>query len=144
MNYAPKLIEPHKVELTSSALDGPKLKGESGRTVLKSESARTDLTPPAKISAHQGVKPAEAAKHDPIAELLKGPAKPKTPAESDVLMAQEALLKLGYVVRADGKFTKATQKAIEKFEHDNGMPVKGALTTKVGAMLANRAGLQSE
>lgn len=140
----PKPMGPHTAEITSSALESPKLKTEAGRAGLKSETARNDLNQPAKIGAHQSVKSAEPTKHDPIAELLKGPAKPKTPAESDVLMAQEALLKLGYVVRADGKFTKATQKAIEKFEHDNGMPVKGALTTKVAAMLASRAGLQSE
>lgn len=59
-------------------------------------------------------------------------------------MAQQALLKLGYVVRADGKFNKATQQAIEKFENDNGLPVKGALTSKIGALLASRAGLESE
>ncbi len=142
--YFSKASGPNTTETTSSAIEGPKPRAEAGRTALKSENARNDLPTPAKSSARLGVKSAEATKHDPIAELLNGPAKPKIPAESDVLMAQEALLKLGYVVRADGKFTKATQKAIERFEHDNGMPVRGALTTKIAAMLASRAGLESE
>ena len=125
-------------------IDAPKAKAETVRTPAKTESARSESAGAAKIAPKTPAKIAEPAKHDPIAQLLNGPARPKEPAESDVLMAQQALLKLGYVVRADGKFTAATRQAIEKFEHDHGLPVKGALTTKIAAQLATRAGLESE
>lgn len=131
-------------ETPAKPIEGPKSKTETGRTAVKSENARNESITRAKIAARQAIKPAETTKHDPIAELLNGRAVMETPAQSDVLIAQQALLKLGYVIRADGKFNKATQKAIEKFEHDNGMPVKGALTTKIAEMLASRAGLESE
>ncbi len=84
------------------------------------------------------------AKKDPIAQLLGGDAKQKAPAESDVLFVQRALLKLGYVVRADGRMTGATRQAIEKFERDAGLPAKGEINPKLLARLATRAGLESE
>jgi hypothetical protein len=83
-------------------------------------------------------------KKDPIAQLLGGDAKQKGPAESDVLFAQRALLRLGYVVRADGRMTGATRKAIEKFERDAGLPAKGEINPRLLARLAARAGLESE
>jgi peptidoglycan hydrolase-like protein with peptidoglycan-binding domain len=135
---------PQTAEAPATQIDAPKAKVETAHAPVKAENARSESAAPAKIAAKTPVKTAEPAKHDPIAQLLNGPAKPKAPAESDVLMAQQALLKLGYVVRADGKFSAATRQAIEKFEHDHGLPVKGALTTKVAAQLATRAGLESE
>jgi len=132
------------VEKTSTSIQGSKSGAETELSSVKSENPRHDSVPTTKTLAHQALKTEEPRKHDSIADLLNGNAMSKTPAESDVLMAQRALLKLGYVVRADGKFTKATQKAIEKFEHDNGIQVKGLLTTKIAAMLASRAGLESE
>lgn len=134
----------HPAETAAARDEGPKSKAETGRAPLKNENARTEPPPPAKTQNGPSAKLADTRKRDPIAELLNGPVRAEKPAQSDVMMAQQALLKLGYVVRADGKFNKATQKAIEKFEHDNGMPVKGALTTKIAAMLASRAGLESE
>lgn len=124
--------------------ESTKPKTEVARAAPKSESVRNDLPASVKISTRPNGKPAETTKHDPIAELLKAAPKPKIPTQSDVAMAQQALLKLGYVVRVDGNFSKSTQLAIEKFEHDNGLPPKGALTTKIAALLASRAGLESE
>lgn len=135
-------IRPAETSVTPIETNKPK--AEASRPALKSEMAHNGLASPAKNSVKPSAKPAEAVKHDPIAELLNGASRPKPPVQSDVLMAQQALLKLGYVVRADGKYSKATQQAIEKFEHDNGLPVKGALTTKIAALLASRAGLESE
>ncbi len=139
-----KTTAAHTSETPSMSTAGSKSRIEPGLAPVKSENPRHDLTPTAKPLAHQALKTTEPRKHDPIAELLNGPPRPETLAESDVLMAQRALLKLGYVVRADGKLNKATQKAIEKFEHDNGIQVKGVLTAKVAAILASRAGLESE
>jgi len=141
---AKPVAAPQTAEAPATQIDAPKAKVETAHAPVKAENARSESAAPAKIAAKTPAKTAEPAKHDPIAQLLNGPAKPKAPAESDVLMAQQALLKLGYVVRADGKFSAATRQAIEKFEHDHGLPVKGALTTKVAAQLATRAGLESE
>ena len=131
-------------ETPATPLEGSRPKVEPPRPAPKIETTHNVSTPSAKNAARPSAKPAEVLKHDPIAELLDGAPRPKQMTQSDVLMAQQALLKLGYVVRADGRLNKATQQAIEKFEHDNGLPVKGALTSKIGALLASRAGLESE
>ncbi len=131
-------------ETPAAQSEASKSKTETAHAPVKAENARSENAAPVKTAAKMPAKTAEPVKHDPIAQLLNGAAKPKAPAESDVLLAQQALLKLGYVVRADGKFSTATRQAIEKFEHDHGLPVKGALTTKLAAQLATRAGLESE
>jgi peptidoglycan hydrolase-like protein with peptidoglycan-binding domain len=58
-----------------------------------------------------------------------------------VLFAQRALLKLGYVVRADGMLSSATRQALEKFERDIGLPAKGQITPKLLRQLAARSSL---
>lgn len=139
-----KLTPTRLAETPATPIDESRPKAEPPRPAPKVETAHNVTTPSAKNPARTSTKPAQVMKHDPIAELLDGAARPKPSVQSDVLMAQQALLKLGYVVRADGRFNKATQQAIEKFENDNGLPVKGALTSKIGALLASRAGLESE
>lgn len=134
----------HLVETPATPIEGNRPKAELPRPTPKIETAHNVSIPSAKNAARPSAKLAEVIKRDPIAELLDGAARPKPTTQSDVLMAQQALLKLGYVVRADGRLNKATQQAIEKFEHDNGLPVKGALTSKIAALLASRAGLESE
>lgn len=131
-------------ETSAAPIETAKPKAEMSRQALKFETVRNDVVSSAKMPARTSAKPAETTKHDPIAELLNGAPRPREPAQTDVLMAQMALLKLGYVVRADGRFNKATKQAIEKFEHDNGLIAKGALTSKIAALLASRAGMESE
>lgn len=125
-------------EIAAPRPEAPQTRQEPARSVTPISAARVDPPKP------QKQKPVEPPKRDPIAQLLGGDAKAKGPAESDVLFAQKALLKLGYVVRADGRMTDATRKAIEKFERDAGLPAKGALTPKLLARLAARADLESE
>ncbi len=139
---SPKISEPtppaRSAEIAAPRPEAAKTRQESARSTAPISAARVD--PP----KSQKQKPVETPKKDPIAQLLGSDAKAKGPAESDVLFAQKALLKLGYVVRADGRMTDATRKAIEKFEHDAGLPAKGAVTPKLLARLAARAGLESE
>jgi hypothetical protein len=134
----------HPVETAVAPIETTRPKAGTSHQASKYETVRKDILPTAKIPARTTLKPAEAAKHDPIADLLNGAPHPKELAQNDVLIAQQALLKLGYVVRADGKFNRVTKQAIEKFEHDNGLMVKGALTSQIAALLASRAGIESE
>ena len=99
-------------------------------------------------SAHPG-QPRNAAA-DPIAQLLRphvatdqqdgaqpAPSKP-------VLAAQKALVKLGFALKPDGVLGGTTRQAIERFERDQGMPVKGELTPKIMRMLAAESGARTQ
>ena len=57
------------------------------------------------------------------------------------MAAQKALLKLGFVLKPDGVFGGTTRQAIERFERDQGMPVKGDLTPRIMRMLAAESGV---
>jgi hypothetical protein len=89
--------------------------------------------PPLKASADKADKPNKADK-TPSADK-------SAPVDKNVLYAQRALLKLGYVVRSDGVLSGATRHALEKFEGDAGLPVKGRITPKVLQQLAARSRL---
>jgi len=142
---AAKIAEPEPpapptrpAEIAAPRPEAAKTRQEPARPATPISAARVDPPKPPRQ------KPVEPPRKDPIARLLGSDAEAKGLAESDVLFAQKALLKLGYVVRADGRMTDATRKAIEKFEHDAGLPAKGALTPKLLARLAARADLESE
>ena len=89
---------------------------------------------------------------DPIAQLLKGgtvptppvrdTAQPAAPEPSrQVAQSQKALMKLGFVIKPDGVAGTTTKSAIERFEKDRGMPVKGELTTKIQRILSSESGV---
>ena len=106
-----------------------------------------NLTPArANLSSHKGTKDKEneGAKKDEIGHLLAKPQSAPISQDQQVLFVQRALLKLGYVVRANGIWNKATQDALAKFQKDNGLPVKRTITSKLIALLATRSGLESE
>ena len=77
------------------------------------------------------------------AEKAENAASAEKPATVDkaVLYAQRALLRLGYVVRADGVLNGATRHALEKFERDAGLPGKGKITPQLLKQLATLSGL---
>ncbi len=81
---------------------------------------------------------------DAIGALLNGGAPKSEDGDKSVLAAQRALAKLGYALRPDGVFGGATRQAVEKFERDSGLPVKGELTPKVLRQLHARSGLPVE
>lgn len=92
--------------------------------------------------------PAEVAgpflRQDNIGDLISG-LNAKPPAQNKtVLLAQRALSKLGYSVKADGVAGGTTRQAIEKFERDNRLPVKGDLSPKILRELSMAAGLAVE
>ena len=114
----------------------------------------TDADRPAE-TARTPLKAAEAARpaaRDPIADLIRSdettasvtpksavaPPKPQ-PA---VMQAQKALSKLGYgPLKADGLMGATTRAAIEKFERDRKLPVKGEAAGRTLRELAARAAL---
>lgn len=94
-----------------------------------------------------------APKADAIADILRADettasVSPKAEKadvakpERSVMQAQKALAKLGYgPLKADGVMGSTTRAAIEKFEKDRKLPVKGEAAGRTLRELAARAGL---
>jgi hypothetical protein len=108
----------------------------------------TNDKPPAQKSPAEKLQ-AEPAQLDPIAQLLRTPptAREEKPAASAALSksaiaaAQRALMKLGFVLEGDGVAGKTTRQAIERYERDRGLPVKGELTPKLLRRLGAESGI---
>ena len=62
--------------------------------------------------------------------------------DQNVLSAERALQRLGYVVKPDGVVSPELRKTIEKFERDNGLPPTGQLGPKVVKLLSARTAAQ--
>lgn len=107
---------------------------------LRPEAVAQSPAQPAKpAAAKSDVARSSEKTRDPIGALLEGRPKHDEGGAS-VLSAQRALVKLGYVLRPDGVLGGATRQAIEKFERDAGLPVRGDLTPKIIRQLHARAG----
>jgi Putative peptidoglycan binding domain len=86
-----------------------------------------------------------------ISQLLKAPpappARPTTqaaaPAASSklVMAAQRALVKLGFVLNPDGAAGATTRQAIERYERDHGLPVRGDLSRAIIRQLNAETGI---
>lgn len=105
----------------------------------KPEASKPD---PARVEAAR-------APRDGIGEIIRSgePAGAETTASVTTLgglsvaQAQRALVKLGYgPLKADGLMGASTRAAIEKFERDRKLPVKGEPSTRTFRELATRAG----
>ena len=116
---------------------------------------REAKAPPAEKPAEEARAPEPAAKpaRDPIAALLRqgettASVTPKAEkaekadkSDKAVLQAQRALNKLGYgPLKADGLMGPGTRAALEKFERDRKLPVKGEAAGRTLKELAARAG----
>ncbi len=92
-------------------------------------------------------RPTEARHADPIGGLMRNAgiaSAPPATADSSVLAAQRALMKLGFVVRPDGVFGETTRQAIKTFEQDRGLTADGELTPKIKRELARLSGLEAQ
>lgn len=103
----------------------------------KPEAAHAEATPPSGAQARDKTR-------DAIGLLLVGASSAPEEVDRKVLFAQRALVKLGYNVHVDGRFGGSTRQALEKFERDCGLPVKGELTQKIMRQLSSRSGVASE
>jgi Putative peptidoglycan binding domain len=89
--------------------------------------------------------------HDVISQLLKAPpappARPTTGAAASaapsklVLAAQRALVKLGFVLKPDGVAGATTRQAIERYEREHGLPVRGDLSLAIMRQLSAETGI---
>jgi hypothetical protein len=89
--------------------------------------------------------------HDVISQLLKvPPARPTTEAAASaapsklVLAAQRALVKLGFVLNPDGVAGATTRQAIERYERDHGLPIRGDLSRAIMRRLSAETGTTNE
>jgi hypothetical protein len=92
---------------------------------------------------------------DKISQLLKAPppaphtqsataaAAPAKPSKS-VLAAQRALVKLGFVLNPNGVAGETTRRAIESYERDHGLPVRGEITPALLRQLRTETGITGE
>jgi hypothetical protein len=76
----------------------------------------------------------------PASRPLSAAAKPAIQSKS-VLAAQRALVKLGFILRADGIAGTTTRQAIQRYERDRGLPVHGDLTPALLQKLSAETGI---
>lgn len=98
-------------------------------------------------SDHAAAAEPRPAGHDPISRLLKTTPLPPARAEEPpklVLGVQQALVKLGFVLRPDGHMGAVTRHAIEQYERDRGLQINGELTPKLMHRLAAESGVVIE
>ena len=120
---------------------------KAARDVIAEEISR--MSGPSERKAKPAAVPAtprvDAERADPIASLIGTPAPPASAAtvapSAGVLAAQKALLRLGYVVRADGMMGATTKQALAHYEADNHLPARGELTAKLARELAAKSGV---
>jgi hypothetical protein len=87
-------------------------------------------------------RPAAAIPHRPTPSQ---PSRKATAAAAQpnptVAAAQRALVKLGFVLRADGLAGAATRQAIERYERDRGLPARGTLGPELVRRLSAESGI---
>jgi len=112
-------------------------------------------TPADEHPRHTRVKASPVKQRDRISQLLKAPPAPRArsttaakaasaasaaPSKS-VLAAQRALVKLGFVLKPDGVAGMTTRRAIESYERDHGLPIRGELTPALMRRLSTESGI---
>ena len=126
-----------------------------GADPIAREIARAETPPPrvdkptpteaTKIEKPQRARPARAEprRNDAIAGLIEkshaSSSKAREPAASDVIAAQRALQRLGFVIRPNGIFDSTKRQAIAQFERDRHMPARGELTAAIKRELLRSA-----
>ncbi|WP_374307726.1 peptidoglycan-binding protein [Methylocella sp.] len=123
----------------------------------EAEEPRAEARPEEKKPEEKRAKPpaaSEAPAHDPISDLIRTGAPPRetspareaaAPAVSKTVMAaQKALVKLGFVLKADGVMGASTRQAIERFERDRGRKSNGDLTGAAARALSAESGVAIE
>ena len=96
------------------------------------------VTPQAAPAAQAPVAAAPSRK-DPIAMLLNGDAPVENSAR--ILAVQKALIKAGFVLKADGVMRPSTRQALEGFERERKLPVTGEFNPRTLRELSQRTGI---
>jgi peptidoglycan hydrolase-like protein with peptidoglycan-binding domain len=84
---------------------------------------------------------AAPARRDPIAALLGGEPANVTPPAARVMAVQKALIKSGFVLKADGQWGASTREALAGFERERKLPVTGDLSARTLKELSARTGI---
>lgn len=112
-------------------------------------------TPAGDHTRQTHVNASPAKPQDKISQLLKAPppaphtqpataaAVPAKPSKS-VLAVQRALVKLGFVLNPNGVAGETTRRAIESYERDHGLPVRGEITPALLRQLRTETGITGE
>jgi hypothetical protein len=79
---------------------------------------------------------------DPIRDLLRGET--GKDASHLIVAAQNALIKLGYTVKADGVAGASTIAAIREFEHSHGLVASSEITPKLVKQLTAAASIAAQ
>ena len=88
------------------------------------------LPPPRPADLRAGVESAPSARGvDAIGEVLREEAGKE--AQKPILAAQNALIKLGYSLRADGVPSAATSAALRDFERAHSLPMSTDVTARL-------------
>lgn len=97
---------------------------------------------PARVAPPREEAPAAVAaplRRDPIAALLGG--EPASPPAARVMAVQKALIKSGFVLKADGQWGVSTREALAGFERERKLPVTGDLSARTLKELSARTGI---
>jgi hypothetical protein len=115
--------------------------GASRPTTEASQPAVASTRPPARPAGLAAaidpapVPPVRA--DDPIRDLLRGDA--GKDASHLVVVAQEALVKLGYAIKADGVIGASTEQAIQQFERAHALAPSNEITPRLVKLLSAAA-----
>ena len=100
--------------------------------------AAAEVAPPLPVARPAARPPAPATttrSEDPIGELLRGKEAKDGKDSKTVAAVQTALVRAGYVLKADGVMGEDTQDALSDFAKGHGLPASSELTPKLLAKL---------
>jgi hypothetical protein len=140
-----EIVKPETAKPEAPSRPASKAAVKNDAAALKAVIMKSEPAPVAKPEKKRETAARAPASRDAIGALLGG-AETSAAATPDknVYFTQRALQRLGYVVKPDGKLSGGTRKAIENFERENGLPVKGEVSPKLLKALATRAGLAQQ
>jgi hypothetical protein len=107
--------------------------------VVAAAPAPAPVVTPQAAPAAQAPAATAPARKDPIAMLLNGEAPVENSAR--ILAVQKALIKAGYVLKADGVMRPSTRQALEGFERERKLPVTGEFNPRTLRELSQRTGI---
>jgi hypothetical protein len=99
----------------------PAVAGAPAQTAAETTGAPAAPTPPAR--------PVQLGGDDAIADMLRADQEQET--QKRLAAAQVALVRLGYVVKADGEPSAATSTALRDFERAHGLPPSNDVTPRL-------------
>ena len=133
---APAPAPPAPVAAAPAAL--PAKPAAAAPAALPAKPAVAEVAPPLPVARPAARPPAPATttrSEDPIGELLRGKEAKDGKDSKTVAAVQTALVRAGYVLKADGVMGEDTQDALSDFAKGHGLPASSELTPKLLAKL---------